>query len=154
MPDPDGLLEQWSHEGSRTLRLFAVFDDVDLAWAPVPGGRTVGELLRHVADGCDRTARCLLSEEPWSPLESPLRSVEDARDRLQEAQRRLFEALRHLPAVRFEEEVQPFGRREMCGVMAFGMLKHELHHRGELQALAKIRRRPVPSLYQPLEREP
>jgi uncharacterized damage-inducible protein DinB len=37
-------------------------------------------------------------------------------------------------------------------VMALGMLKHEIHHRGELQALARVCGRTVHSLYAPIWR--
>lgn len=150
-PDPLGLLELWRHEAPRTLRIFGVFLDEDLAYRAPGGGRSVGELLGHVIASYGSTGRWLIRDRRETPPTRPsISRVADAGQELARAQRDLFDALSRLAPEAFDEVVAPFGVAETLGVMAFGMLKHELHHRGELHALARVCARTVPSLYEPV----
>lgn len=153
-PDPPGLLELWRHEAPRTLRVVGVFADGNLAYRPVPGARTVGSLIAHVIDGYDLTRHWLASDHGRpAAVAAPPSSIADALRALRDAQEALFSALERRTVRDFETLVAPFGVPEPRAVMALGMLKHEIHHRGELHALARVCGRAVPHLYEPIAGE-
>lgn len=147
-PDPVGLLELWRHEGPRTLRTFRVFADVDLGFRPQRGARSIAELLQHVTRSYRLTEHLLFFDTlaDLQALELPS-SVTVAANSLRDAQAGLFATLEGLPASLLLTEIAPFGRRESRAVMALGMLKHEIHHRGELYALARVCGRNPCNLY-------
>ena len=152
-PGPRGLLELWQHEGARTDRAFGFFSNDDLAWCPLAPERSIGELLVHIAHARAVTTYWLLAPMGTPPRSHSLESgvqPRAARSLLAIAGQELFRTLCDMPAERFDDPVVPFGERETRGVMALGMLKHELHHRGELHAYARVLgKRPV-SLYAPI----
>lgn len=148
-PDPLGLVELWRHEAPRMVRLFGLLRNEDLDARGAEGSRSIGELLQHIIDSVWNTIE-------WSSGESGKQTSVTAQEigdfvaALQCAYATLFATLDRLAAARFEEVIAPFGVPETRAVMALGMFKHELHHRGELQTLARIRGRSVPSLYAPV----
>jgi uncharacterized damage-inducible protein DinB len=150
-PDPEGLLELWRHEGARTRRLFRVFQREDLDYTPLPGTRTVGELMAHMIGAYRLTLQWLEDGLAAAAADPAPCDGEQALAQLDAAQRALFSALGALPPEEFDREVAPFGVLETKGVMALGMLKHELHHRGELQMLARCCGHIPPSLYLPVQ---
>ena len=76
----------------------------------------------------------------WHPVDQAVAAVADC-------QRALFETLDTTAPERFRDVIAPFGVPEHRGVMALGMFKHDLHHRGELYAMARVRGRRPPDLY-------
>ena len=153
-PDPGGLLELWQHEGARTRRTFGVFAESDLAFRPQAGARSVAELMQHLVQSYRVTHHWLVFESAAGlPQVNLPTSVADATDLLKTAQRELFRALAETSPESFRVEIVPFGAREARGVMAIGMLKHEIHHRGELYALARVCGRTPPHLYEAVRDE-
>jgi uncharacterized damage-inducible protein DinB len=151
-PDPAGLLELWRHEGPRTRRIFRVFANADLDFRPSAASRSVGELLGHIIRSYSVTRHWLLRDtEDGVPNKCLPASVEEAANRLMAAQNGLFAVLEALTAASFLTEIAPFGVRETRAIMALGMLKHEIHHRGELYALARVRGLTPPGLYEPVQ---
>ena len=148
MPDPAGLAEVWRHEAPRMLGVATSFHDSDLEFRPGRSGRTVGDLLAYIADSCDLTRHWLLHDTA-PPDRQPARcaSVLGATEVIELAQASLFATLDRLQPERFFDVIAPFGQAEHRGVMALGMLKHELHYRGELYALAAMCGRRPPALY-------
>jgi hypothetical protein len=148
MPEPGGLLELWRHESPRTLAAIRSFVDEDLAYRASESARSVGELCAYLADSYRLTEHWLTHETP-PPEERrpPLTSVDQAMAILAERQRSLFAALDILAPDRFHDVIAPFGVPEHRGVMALGMFKHDLHYRGELYALARVRGHHPPDLY-------
>jgi uncharacterized damage-inducible protein DinB len=139
LPDSVGLLELWQHEGLRTLRTFRFFVDADLGFRPQPSQRCIAELLHHVIQSYGFTRHWLVSESTIDPPTVALpKSVAASAELLREAQAGLFTALREVSASSLLAEIAPFGVRESRAVMALGMLKHEIHHRGELYAMARV----------------
>ena len=150
-PRPAGLLELWRHEGPRTLRVFGSFTDADLAFRPRGGGRSVAELLQHVADSYLLTVHWLSDERPAGPRKTaPPSTVGEAVTLSASAQAALFAALAEVPDAAFESEIAPFGVAESRAVFALGMLKHEIHHRGELFSLARVCGHAPEGLYVPV----
>jgi uncharacterized damage-inducible protein DinB len=156
MPDPNGVLELWRHEGARTDRAFGFFVDADVTWCPTPSDPPLAQLLMHIVHSRSVTVYWLLApsataanthpEEPKGRADLAL-----LRRRLASAGRSLFRVLAQLPPARFQDVIAPFGAPEPRGVMALGMLKHELHHRGELHAYARVLGKPIVPLYAPLK---
>jgi uncharacterized damage-inducible protein DinB len=96
----------------------------------------------------------LLHETPPVPqLASIPGSISESLRQLRIAQATLYRLLSETQPEQFDTEIAPFGALETRGLMAFGMLKHELHHRGELHALARVRGHSVCNLYDPVEDE-
>jgi uncharacterized damage-inducible protein DinB len=150
-PHPAGLLELWQHEAPRTLRVFRSFGDADLSFRAKGGGRSVAELLQHVADSYRLTVHWLSDVRPTAPRRTALPSTVDEAVALSaSAQAALFAALAALPEAAFERQIAPFGVAESRAVFALGMLKHEIHHRGELFSLARVCGRAPEGLYVPV----
>ena len=147
VPDREGLLELWAHESPRLIRVVTLFRHVPFDWRPNISQRTAAELAQHLELSMQLTSAWIEGVD-GCPVGSELMTSEEAVGRLQEAQRRLKLALTSSNARPFDVEISPFGVGEPLGVAAFGMLKHELHHRGELYCLARSLGLRVPSLYE------
>jgi hypothetical protein len=147
VPEPSGLLELWGHEAPRLLRIVSVFEESDLCWAPPSHNRQrpIAEVIQHVEDSLYVTASWLGGDKPQKSAN--LEASRQIVDRLIAAQAALASALRRSSRHSFENVICPFGVAESIGVAAFGMFKHELHHRGELVGYAKCLGRLVPHLY-------
>lgn len=149
-PEPAALRELWAHEAPRIHRIVAVFDDDDLSMTAAPGSRSVAALVSHIAESARLTDAWIRArgEPAVTPEpEPPAGSVAELGNEVVVAHDALLEVLDATPADAFDVTVSPFGQPETLGVMAFGMFKHELHHRGELTALARLCGRTVPFLY-------
>lgn len=148
MPDPAGLLEVWCHEAPRTLAIVSVFKDEDLPYRPALSARSIGELCDYLASSYDLTRHWLVHDmQPFVAEPFHVSGVAQALRHVSDAQARLFTALSEVDAERFFDVIAPFGVREHRGVMALGMFKHELHYRGELYSLARMRGHEPPDLY-------
>jgi uncharacterized damage-inducible protein DinB len=151
-PDPSGLLELWRHEGPRTLRTFLTFSDDNLSFRPKSAARSIAESFQHIIRGYWLTRHWLSCETPSGMPEIPLPGrVNQAINLLKQGQRELFVTLEGISASDFLVEIAPFGLHESRAVMALGMLKHEIHHRGELYALARVCGLTPPGLYDPIQ---
>ncbi len=126
-----------------------MFRDDDLAYQPGGRGRSVGQLLAHLIDSYELTRHWLTHDRPpITRVEHTLAgSLSSAVDRLRLAQQMLFASIEALAPGAFGASIAPFGVLETRGVMALGMFKHELHHRGELHALARMCGHEPPPLY-------
>jgi len=151
-PDPQGLLELWEHEAPRTLRIVGVFADRDLPYRPREGSRSVAELVGHLADSYRLTMDWLTSTSARTriPVAAPT-GVGEAVQLVARAQADLFHTLSRVSQAAFADVVMPFGTPEPRSVMALGMLKHELHHRGEMYALARVCGHRPPGLYDAID---
>lgn len=137
-PYPAGLLELWQHEAPRTLRIYRSFTDGDLFFRAKGGGRSVAELFQHIIDSYWLTGYWLSKGPQTGPRKATPTTVGEAAELLHSAQAALFATLSNVPDAEFEKEISPFGVPESCAVFALGMLKHEIHHRGELYSLARV----------------
>jgi uncharacterized damage-inducible protein DinB len=138
----------WAHEAPRTVRIVSIFDDCDLPFRPFDGARSIGELMAHLADSCQLTQHWLTATSAaWATTAIPPTDVGRAVVAVADAHRALFDTLRQLSNAEFNTVIAPFGAPEPRSVMALGMFKHELHHRGELYALARVRGHRPPGLY-------
>jgi uncharacterized damage-inducible protein DinB len=150
-PSPIGLLELWQHEAPRTARTFRIFSDEDLDYRPRPNDRSVAQVMQHIISSYLLTHHWLVHEssDDFRRVALP-QNVTIAATLLISAQHELFELLRAASDESFRVEIRPFGVRESRGVMALGMLKHELHHRGEMYSLARACGHTPPNLYDPI----
>ena len=150
-PHPPALLELWQHEAPRTLRIYRSFADADLLFRAKGGGRSVAELFQHITDSYWLTGQWLSCGARMDARKAELpRTVEEAVAFSSSAQASLFDTLANVPDAEFEKKISPFGVLETCGVFALGMLKHEIHHRGELYALARVCGHVPEGLYVPI----
>jgi uncharacterized damage-inducible protein DinB len=128
----------WLHEAPRTISIILDFDLQHFHARYVDGIRSPAELSCHIEDSILLAIACLsgslaarnrarLAEQPSAAA----RGLTDAFSKLQQT-------LTQLSQTDFGRPISPFGTVEPLGLMAFGMFKHEIHHRGQLFLLAQI----------------
>ena len=146
--------------------LLGFVDDADLGWKPATGDNwmSMGQLLRHLADGCGAAFRAfvlhdwglpdgrdmseLAAEEHLPPAEEmpAVASVAEARELLAKDRAATLEALERAGEERLASEnaPAPWDKSEMVlGRRLLQMIEHEKQHKGQLFYYLKLLGKPV-----------
>lgn len=144
------FLETWAEESTITRKLFGSLTEDSLAQEVVPGGRTIGRIAWHLTVSLgDLTHRlgwaidCPTKEGEVPPLATIVATYERAAASLAETVRdewtdddlaRVFDI---------------FGERWTGAQSLEMLLRHEVHHRGQLTVLMRQAGLAVPGVYGP-----
>lgn len=150
---PD-FLQAWSRESAITEKLLRQLTQESLAQPVVPGGRTLGRIAWHVTVSLgDLTHRLGLgidcpTEEGDVP---PLPTIQDTYRR---AASSIAEAVRgRWTEAELTREFDMFGERWTGAESLEVMLRHEIHHRGQMTILMRQAGLTIPGVYGPSREE-
>ncbi|OXM82641.1 DinB family protein [Paenibacillus rigui] len=150
----ESFIEEYSNEAAATQKLLDALTDASLQQEVAPGYRTLGHLAYHL----------IPSEGLLSPLDLQLEVPAEqsqppaAASEIAEAYRKVTQSL--LEAVRtqwtdekLEESALVFGATWKNGLTLYALMKHEIHHRGQLTILMRQAGLPVYGIYGPTKEE-
>jgi uncharacterized damage-inducible protein DinB len=150
-----GFVQEWEQEAASTQKVLDALTDASLAREVAPGYRTLGEIAWHVAETVPLFAS-LVGLKIESAGEN--RSVPTSAAAIAAEYRRASQSLLNLVKSQFTDETMlqnsdMFGRAMPNGAILRMMLKHEIHHRGQLTVLMRQAGLKVPGVYGPSKDE-
>ncbi len=127
----------WGEVHALTLETFGLFRDDELAYVAYRGGWSVQEIMLHIANTEDGWLRYVVTRElpGWPTAHTPKRypTVASNQALLAEVHARTAAFLTAQPAEAYDRLVEtPWGAETTVGWVAWHVLEHEIHHRGEL----------------------
>lgn len=158
-PSPADIQAAAAGSALRTIRLVAALRDADLGLKPGEGSMSAAEQVAHICQSANFT-RALLEDASVGmeafKVDCDVSNVGACLDSLRHHGRGVVEAASRATPEFLAEVVQPFGPdwKEWIlprGRLAFGMIDHESHHRGQLTVYVRMAGREVPLLYAPVD---
>ena len=151
----ESFLEDWKGESATTLRVLKLLTDASLAQKVSPEGRTLGFIAWHlvltiVEMGGKAGLTIAGPEEDAPPPAEAARIVEAYQEvsKLFAAQLRSRWTDRMLP-----EELPLYGTKWRRVSILSSILRHQIHHRGQMTVLLRQAGLPVPGIYGPAREE-
>jgi uncharacterized damage-inducible protein DinB len=146
-----------------TEKLLSFVDDRDLGWKPSTGNNwmTMGQLLKHLGEGCGAAFRGFIAGEwPWPAGTDPsalmqlptaeqlpaVASVAEARQLIEADRRVAFEMLQMRDEERLDRDraPAPWDASDMVlGQRLLQMVEHLKQHKGQLFYYLKLQGKPV-----------
>lgn len=140
--------QDWDYERGMTRKLFDHLTDESLGQPIRPGGRTLGKLAAHIVH--------TLTEMPGAAgiQVEPAAATAPLAVQYSETAARLAEAVAaQWGAGSLEEEVPIYGEVWTRSKVLGALVKHEVHHRGQMTVLMRQAGLTVPGVYGPAEEE-
>ncbi len=151
----DSFLEDWRGESATTLRVLRILTDASLAQPVTAPGRTLGFIAWHLA-----LTIVEMGGKAGVPVAGP---AEDAPPPAQAAAivvayetaaRSLAAQIRALWTDRMlQEEVPMYGSLWRRASVLSSLVRHQIHHRGQMTVLLRQAGLPVPGIYGPAREE-
>lgn len=144
------FLKQKEATRRRTSAIYPRIPRDKVAWAPVEGALSLGQLLRHIGHS-ESGVREVVLYDRWNYYErrvpeglfAILGEVRDADEEIQSMEkthRETLDLVAQMPEERFEQEFRndQFGFRRKGYVILLGIIEHEVHHRAQLLTYLRI----------------
>lgn len=154
----DALLRLWDEEAEKTLRVLRALPQDQYDFRPDPGGRSLGELAWHLAEG-DAYISLLVEQGALAPdtrppnLERP-KQVEALAPGYERVHREAVARIRPLSPEHLARKIPFFTGELQSGMdILWGGLFHNTHHRGELCVLCRLAGGVAPGIYGPNREE-
>ncbi|MBL0174762.1 MAG: DinB family protein [Ignavibacteria bacterium] len=151
----DDFLETWESEREFTLKLFSAMSDASLSQQVTPDGRSLGRIGWHIVCTIPEmmTAIGVPVEGPADSAPVPARSSELAAA-FDQAARAVTEGLRaSWTDDTLLAERDMYGEKWKNGFTLEVLLRHQVHHRGQMTVLIRQAGLPVPGIYGPSREE-
>jgi len=152
------FLATWDREAEGTLKLLRALPSSQYDFRPDKGGRSLGELAWHLAEGDAymsfgiESGRFAMDLNP-SGIERP-RTVEELAPGYERVHREAVARIRKLTPDDLDREVEFFGSRIPIRNILWDMIiSHGVHHRGQLTLLCRLAGGQAPGLYGPNREE-
>jgi uncharacterized damage-inducible protein DinB len=147
--------EDWNYERGMTRKLLDNVTDESLGQAVRPGGRTLGRLAWHlVLTLVEMPGEAKITVEGPHIGHPPPVSAAALASQYSEIAHRLGEAVAaQWAGVSLVEEVPMYGEKWKRGFVLGALVKHEVHHRGQMTVLMRQAGLAVPGIYGPAEEE-
>jgi uncharacterized damage-inducible protein DinB len=155
----DTFLQTWDGEAKKTLALLRALPADSYDFRPDTGGRSVGELAWHLAEGDAYTSQ-LVEKGSLDPsvrlpgLERP-REVAALAPGYERVHAEAVERVRRLTADDLGRRVRYFdgSERPIASILWEGILFHHIHHRGQLSVLCRLAGGASPGCFGPNREE-
>ena len=149
------FVDDWTRESDISLRIQRALTDSSLATRSDPEGNTLGKIAWHmvVMIGLTGAAMGLEVAAPPRGTEPPA-SAAGIADAYQAAARSLAEQARgKLKDDQLASEVSYFGRMLRTALVLQSLVRHQIHHRGQMTILMRQAALIVPGVYGPSREE-
>ncbi|HVR41415.1 MAG TPA: DinB family protein [Thermoanaerobaculia bacterium] len=155
MSEIDRFIEVWEREAKKTAALLAGLPSDQYDFRPDAGGRSLGELAWHLAEG-DAYITHGIEQGGYSPnsrppgIERP-RKIEELAPNYERVHRDAVERVRKLKDEDLDRSIvffsgQPAGIRDLLWDF---VLLHSIHHRGQLTVLCRLAGGRTPHVFGP-----
>jgi uncharacterized damage-inducible protein DinB len=147
------LLQAWEHEHASTVRCIAAAPDARLDLKPHEKSMSLHRLCWHIPEA-ERffVVRCLGLEPPGPdpvPKDAPPATVAGIVEAFERSHASLVAAVRARDEAWLAEVVEFFGMHLPRARVADVMIRHEIHHRGQLSVYLRLAGARVPGVYGP-----
>jgi uncharacterized damage-inducible protein DinB len=150
-----GFVVDWKQETARTAKLFDALTDTSLAQAVLKDDRTLGRLAWHIVlsqrEMLGRTGLVPTSVQEDDPVPSTAASIAAAYKAVANEVAALVQT--HWADATLAVEDDMYGMRWPRGLTLQVMLRHEIHHRGQMTVLMRQAGLAVPGIYGPSREE-
>ena len=158
MSELESFLETWDREAENTLKLLRVLPATQYDFRPDSGGRSLGELAWHLAEGDAYISYGIERGQFTLDAKPPNIARPRTVDRLAPG----YERIHHEAAARIRklaladlDRSLPFfaGSRTVRSLLWDGIVAHAIHHRGQLTLVCRLAGGRAPGLYGPNREE-
>lgn len=147
--------KQWGTESEATQKMFSVLTETSLKQAVAPADRTLGRIAWHITTSMpemmERTGLSIGGPAADATLPSEVAAI---RSGYAEASRSLLEQIKSKwtdASLNVEDEM--YGERWKRGVTLMVLIRHQIHHRGQMTVLMRQAGLTVPGIYGPSREE-
>jgi len=159
MNELEMFLSAWDREAENTLKLLRALPVTQYDFRPDQGGRSLGELAWHLAEGdaymshgIDTGQFSMGGSRPPN-IERP-RSIEALAPGYERVHREAVERIRKLKPEDLDRTIQFFtGPRTIRDILWSSILSHGIHHCGQLCLMCRLAGGQAPGLYGPNREE-
>jgi uncharacterized damage-inducible protein DinB len=152
------FLESWEREAANTIKVLQSLPSTQYDFRPDPGGRSLGELAWHLAEGdayisfgIDRGQFTMDAKPP--DIERP-RQVDALAPGYERVHREAVARIRKLSLEDLDRRIPFFvGDMTIRDMLWSAILAHGIHHRGQLTLMCRMAGGQVPGLYGPNREE-
>src|SRR5262245_24291799 len=152
------FIKTWETEAANTVKLLEALPKTQYDFRPDPGGRSLGELAWHLAEGdaymsfgIDRGQFAMDTRPP--NIERP-RAIEALAPEYQRVHDEAVARIRKLTPEDLDRTIQFFmGPMTIRDILWNALLAHGIHHRGQLSLMCRIAGGQAPGLYGPNREE-
>ena len=154
----ENFLNVWDAEAIRTVQVLKALPNDKYDFRPDPGGRSIGEMAWHLAEGDAYNSMCV-AQGGFSPEDRPPgmerpRQVEALAPGYERIHREAVERVRNLKPEALERRIPYFAGLEMSGTeILWGAVFHNIHHRGQLSLMCRLAGGVSPGVYGPNREE-
>jgi uncharacterized damage-inducible protein DinB len=154
----DAALQVWDHENGSTLRMLRAIPEDRLDFRPHPKGWAVGPLAWHLVASerwfCTGAMGLEMPGADPVPKDRPPATASAMAAAREGSHAALAAAVRARGGAWLSGEVEFYGMRMTREHVVGLMVRHEIHHRGQLSMLLRIAGAKVPGVYGPSADEP
>jgi uncharacterized damage-inducible protein DinB len=154
MNELEMFLSAWDREAENTLKLLRALPATQYDFRPDAGGRSLGELAWHLAEGDAymsfgiESGRFAMDAKPPN-IERP-RTVEALAQGYERIHREAVARIRRLTPEDLERSIPFFAGPMPIRDILWGMIiSHGIHHRGQLTLMCRLAGGQAPGLYGP-----
>lgn len=149
------FVDDWTRESATSLKVERALTDASLAQKSDPEGSSLGRIAWHMAVmiGLTASAAGLQVNAPPRGTEPPgaAASIADAYEKAASSLK--DQALARLKDEQLASEIALFGRTMKLSSALQGLIRHQVHHRGQMTVLMRSAGLIVPSVYGPTREE-
>jgi uncharacterized damage-inducible protein DinB len=149
----DYLLGDLQHEMPTTIRVIEAASGGTLDYAPDPKSTTALALIRHLVTVDAWFLNCIANGAfaggETNPEESAILTPADAAAKYKELVSAAAARVSSLPDAKLAEEIEFFGMKMPTVALIGIMIKHSIHHRGQLSSYLRPMGCKVPGIYGP-----
>jgi uncharacterized damage-inducible protein DinB len=149
------FVDDWTRESGISLKVERALTDASLSQKTDPEGRTLGQLAWHmvIMIGMTGSAVGLEVDAPPRGTEPPTSATAIA-DAYEKAARSVGEqAAKKLKDEQLGAEISLFGRAMSRASALHGLVRHQIHHRGQMTVLIRQAGLVLPGVYGPSREE-
>lgn len=152
------LIDLWDEEAKKTVQLMRALPPTQYDFRPDSGGRSLGELAWHLAEGDAYMSLMIelgdfkMDARPPN-IERP-RSIESLPGAYERVHNEAVARLRKLAPEDLDRQIPFFGRPTTIREIVWGaIVAHGAHHRGQLTLMCRMAGGQTPGLYGPNREE-
>ena len=158
MNELERFLASWDREAANTVNLLKALPSTQYDFRPDPGGRSLGELAWHLAEGdayisygIERGQFTMDAKPP--NIERP-RTVDALAPGYERVHREAVARIRKLTSADLDRTIPFFmGPMMVRDILWDAILAHGIHHRGQLSLMCRLAGGQAPGLYGPNREE-
>lgn len=149
------FVEDWTRESGTSLKVERALTDASLQQKSDPEGNSLGKIAWHMVQmiGVMGSAAGLTIEAPPRGTEPPSAAAAIANAYETAARSMAEQASAKLRDEQLSTEINAFGRSMTVASLFQALMRHQIHHRGQMTVLMRMAGLAVPSIYGPSREE-